>query len=544
MSQHQINLQDNTLTSIFLYGKLFIEPTLIHQHFMSGEFINIETIDHDYFRDTYDKLFDSSCDSFSTLRNIHGNHWGFVGSLIIHDFVQLDGFNKMRINFHITVFDSANTRVEGVTQYLVKFKNFLITLMNILQLDYIINIIPYHYNVTHKQQNGNDCAVFALLYQKQFIKVLLDTERTRYSLLNIDNPITSIPDSKNDYISGMFESCFQSITQNLATQQRVDTILDFCGWSNIYGKIDTNVPTSISISSNISNTTTTVSTSSTSIATTTTAASTTEDDGFEKPTEEMLQEMEAEKPITPPLDVFYRDHGEPQGGCCGPHSAVKAIFFIKHRYRNQWPTNTNCKWTIKEFQEFTSNLIETEELIEKAKVGITTSNLDDDVQKSITLMFNSYHEKGNTNEDLYIERMKQALILTENEVEEGKDSMWYTDLILCLAIRAALQDDISTDCNPGSYFTPTFDVDRFTTLNDSTNNLENNYSTIMNIIGFSTLYVHDKELQNDSIQEYCKYFDVIIVNSKGKHFITYFRKFPVNPSNVDDWNTNRTNNNE
>ena len=231
MSQHQINLQDNTLTSIFLYGKLFIEPTLIHQHFMSGEFINIETIDHDYFRDTDDKLFDLSCDSFSTLRNIHGNHWGFVGSLIIHDFVQIDGFNKMRINFHITVFDSANTRVEGVTQYLVKFKNFLITLMNILQLDYIINIIPYHYNVTHKQQNGNDCAVFALLYQKQFIKVLLDTERTRYSLLNIDNPITSIPDSKNDYISGMFESCFQNITQNLATQQRVDTILDFCGWS-------------------------------------------------------------------------------------------------------------------------------------------------------------------------------------------------------------------------------------------------------------------------------------------------------------------------
>ena len=128
----------------------------------------------------------------------------------------------------------------------------------------------------------------------------------------------------------MFESCFQNITQNLATQQRVDTILDFCGWSNIYGKKDTNVPTSISISSNISNTTTTVTTSSTSIATTTTAASTTADDGFEKPTEGMLQEMEAEKPITPPLDVFYRDHGEPQRGCCGLHSAVKAIFYIKN----------------------------------------------------------------------------------------------------------------------------------------------------------------------------------------------------------------------
>ena len=257
----------------------------------------------------------------------------------------------------------------------------------------------------------------------------------------------------------------------------------------------------------------------------------------------MLHEMEAEKPITPPLDVFYRDHGEPQGGCCGPHSAVKAIFYIKNRYRNQWPTNTNCIWTMKEFRVFTSNLIETNELIEKAKVGLTTFDLDDDVQKSISFMFNSYHEQGKTNDQTYLERMIQALKLTENEVEEGKDSMWYTDLILCLAIRAALQDDISADCNPETYFTPTFDMNRFADSNDSTK-FENSSSSIMHIIGFSILYVQDKELQKQSIQDYCQYFDVIIVNSKGKHFITYFRKFPVNPQNVDDWNTNTTNNNE
>jgi hypothetical protein len=271
MSQHQLNL--HSTDSIFLYSKLFIEPTLIHQHFMSGGLLDINTIDREYFTDTYEKLFDSSCDSFSTLRNIRGDHWGFVGSLIIHDFVQLDdGFNKMRFNFHITVIDSLNSPVAEVTQYVDKFRTFLMTLMDILQLDIIINIIPYHYNVTHIQQNGNDCAVFALLYQKEFIKVLLNTERTRN--LNIDNPITSIPHSKNDYISGLFESCFQNITQNIATQQRIDTILDFCTWSNRYGKEDTNVPTSISISSNTNNTTTTATTSSsTSIATTTTTMS-------------------------------------------------------------------------------------------------------------------------------------------------------------------------------------------------------------------------------------------------------------------------------
>ena len=270
MSQHQVNLQDDSIDNIFLYSKLFIEPTVIHQHFMSGGLLDINTIDdHEYFRDTYEKLFDSSCDSFSTLRNIRGNHWGFVGSLIIHDFVQLDdGFNKMRFNFHITVIDSSNSSDQEVSQYINKFETFLKTLMHILELDIIINIIPYHYNVTHTQQNGNDCAVFALLYQKEFIKVLQNTESIRY--LNIDNPITSIPHSKNDYISGMFESCFQNITQNIATQQRINTILDFCAWSNKYGEEDTNVPTSISISSNTNTTTTTT---STSIATTTTIMS-------------------------------------------------------------------------------------------------------------------------------------------------------------------------------------------------------------------------------------------------------------------------------
>ena len=159
-------------------------------------------------------------------------------------------------------------------------------------------------------------------------------------------------------------------------------------------------------------------------------------------------------------------------------------------------------------------------------------------------MFNSYQEKGKTIEETYLEKMYRDFILTENEiVEKGKDSMWYTDLILCLAIRAALQDDIHADCKTETYFTPTFDVDKITTLNDLTNNLENNYSLIMNIIGFSVLYVQDKELQNQSIQDYCKYFDVIIVNSKGKHFITYFRYLPVNPQNVDYRNTNPTNNN-
>ena len=88
MSQHQMNL--HSIDSIFLYSKLFIEPTLIHQHFMTGGLLEINNIDREYFRETYEKLFDSSCDSFSTLRNIRGNHSVFVGSLVIHDFVQLE----------------------------------------------------------------------------------------------------------------------------------------------------------------------------------------------------------------------------------------------------------------------------------------------------------------------------------------------------------------------------------------------------------------------------------------------------------------------
>ena len=102
---------------------------------------------------------------------------------------------------------------------------------------------------------------------------------------------------------------------------------------------------------------------------------------------------------------------------------MKAILFIKNRYRNQWPTNTKSKWTIKQFREFTSNLILTKELIDKAKVVLPTSNLDDDFKKSISFMFNSYQEQGKINVDTYKERMIQALNLIENEVEGSKDSM-------------------------------------------------------------------------------------------------------------------------
>ena len=93
----------------------------------------------------------------------------------------------------------------------------------------------------------SDSAVLLLLYQKQFIKVLLDAEFTRNS--NRDSTISSNPPSINAYISGMFQLCFEIITQHIATVQILNTNHNLCGWINKYGKNENEVFASIAATS-------------------------------------------------------------------------------------------------------------------------------------------------------------------------------------------------------------------------------------------------------------------------------------------------------
>ena len=44
------------------------------------------------------------------------------------------------------------------------------------------------------------------------------------------------------------------------------------------------------------------------------------------------------------------------------------------------------------------------------------------------------------------------------------------------------------------------------------------------------LVIADTMLLQPWVQEQCRHFQVIIVNSRGKHFITYFRKTGLSPA--------------
>ena len=274
-------------------------------------------------------------------------------------------------------------------------------------------------------------------------------------------------------------------------------------------------------------------------------------DGFQIPSHLMMQEMDAEKSITPPLDYFYRDKREKNGGCCGPNCGVNAILFITTRYRNKWIHSATIISNISEFRKFTSNLIETGALIESANVDLSfnniSSNLSDtlqnDYEQSLKKMFLDYEKQGIRNNENYRERMLRAVKLTEEQCESKSDSMWYEDVIICLVIRAALQNDLIPGFNADPLFSSNIDLDRYPdikTLHDKYK--YNECRSLFNIIGFSILYISEQYLKDNDIQEYCKYYEVIIVNSKNKHFITYFRKNPTQPNEVDHWENNLTNN--
>ena len=261
--------------------------------------------------------------------------------------------------------------------------------------------------------------------------------------------------------------------------------------------------------------------------------------------------MDAEKSITPPLDYFYRDKREKNGGCCGPNCGVNAILFITTRYRNKWIHSATIISNISELRKFTSNLIETGALIESANVDLSfnkiSSNLSDtlqnDYEQSLKKMFLDYEKQGIRNNEKYRERMLRAVKLTEEQCESKSDSMWYEDVIICLVIRAALQNDLIPGFNADLFFSSNIDLDRYPdikTLHDKYK--YNECRSLLNIIGFSILYISEQYLKDNDIQEYCKYYEVIIVNSKNKHFITYFRKNPTQPNEVDHWENNLTNN--
>ena len=174
-------------------------------------------------------MFSLDFDAFSTIRSITGNHWGFVGSFITHEFVEQDNTHiQHNIIYHIAVFDSLNCPQDNVEIYITQFNVFLTNLNNILNHDIVIKVIPYYYFDVPKQQNGNDCGLFALLYQKEFIDILKNTKQFREDISTGHEYLNRVNSfGQNEYIDAWFQTCYRNVNQERVSLYRNIFINDF-----------------------------------------------------------------------------------------------------------------------------------------------------------------------------------------------------------------------------------------------------------------------------------------------------------------------------
>jgi hypothetical protein len=231
---------------IHLYPNILVERVQAHADFLQREEWDNKYVDIEFYEQVYGKMFSLDFDAFSTIRSITGNHWGFVGSFITHEFVEQDNTHiQHNIIYHIAVFDSLNCPQDNVEIYITQFNVFLTNLNNILNHDIVIKVIPYYYFDVPKQQNGNDCGLFALLYQKEFIDILKNTKQFREDINTGHEYLNRVNSfGQNEYIDAWFQTCYRNVNQERVSLYRNIFINDFKNWSLIYGINinNTNIP--------------------------------------------------------------------------------------------------------------------------------------------------------------------------------------------------------------------------------------------------------------------------------------------------------------
>ena len=231
----------------------------------------------------------------------------------------------------------------------------------------------------------------------------------------------------------------------------------------------------------------------------------------------------------PSLSTLFFQYNDTWENC-----ALNVILFIRTRYNAAW-NSTSENITFNTFSEFVTNLIQSNSLIENANLNYINTDELDDLHE---------HKEGTTTDTLKTHVEEAIKRITpegrlQNEIDTNVLVNSKEDILLCLTIRAFLQQDLKFDAP--KHLPSDIDMSNFPSLLPL---CEYNFpnKSLMNIIGYSIIFLTENEFIEPIFKLYYLHFEVIIVISKDKEIWTYFRFEPLDSKILNDYDTNITRN--
>ena len=234
----------------------------------------------------------------------------------------------------------------------------------------------------------------------------------------------------------------------------------------------------------------------------------------------ITESCEMNREVTPPTHLFFRDQGERQDGDCGPAAAIGTLYYL---YCKAGVTRVGLEslLTYRTIRQLAATHLQQQTLLEVAQV--------DDSQ-----MVGSQIEVHRATQDLWTQITRweadtdpytSASAWVWDEIAQpespnrNRQAVWWSDLVVALVIKAALRH-LPTD---PAISNAAMEAAQLLRSKEG----EGTCDLMLLNAQHGVLFLADTVLARPEIQAICVHFQVIIVVSRGKHFVTYYRRTPL-----------------
>ena len=230
----------------------------------------------------------------------------------------------------------------------------------------------------------------------------------------------------------------------------------------------------------------------------------------------LAESRELSKEVTPPGHLFFRDAGERQDGDCGPLAVIGALYYV-YCQTGLKRKALESLLTYGAIRQFTTTHLQHRTLLSQAQIDTTRSDGWQVELNRATQDLCAQIPQWNSHLDPYAPESTwiwERIAHTESQTE-NRQAVWWSDTMVALVLKAALGSippDSATQAHALRAKQILTAVAGEGTLDIALLNAEH-----------GIMVIEDLVLQQTWMQEQCEHFKIIIVISRGKHFITYFR---------------------
>jgi hypothetical protein len=221
--------------------------------------------------------------------------------------------------------------------------------------------------------------------------------------------------------------------------------------------------------------------------------------------------------ITPPEQLFFREQGERQDGDCGPAAVIGTLYFI-YCLTGRKRMELESLLTYRAIRQFARVHLQQRTLLKAAQLNpIQMVACQTELQCATKDLWTQVPGCQN-HMDPYAPDANWIWdqIAQPEAPGDRRQAVWWSDTGVALILRAALRQLPVNSCMQTKVLAAVQVLQR--TAGAGTLEIE-----LLNA-DHGELVIADTTLLQPWVQEQCGHFQVIIFNSRGKHFITYFCK--------------------